>query len=274
MDFNNNTFEEKYQICITNLETIQKLINSKALDVLIYIIKNMDKEKKAFFGTYNQITKEVEVSMTTISSLMRTWQDCGLTEKIQTATWAINIDVIMDALNVRNLCNDNNKTDSIVVADDKPLRKALVSGSYDPFTYAHLSLVKQASKMFDEVHVVIFVNSAKKRTYESGDMVEAIKRTLEKEGITNCVVGKDNGLLAKYCQENGITTNVRGLRNNLDYNYEENIAEVNNLINPELCTIYLRGNGSKLSSSTVRELLKYGEDVSKYVPEEILKIIL
>lgn len=155
----------------------------------------------------------------------------------------------------------------------KPIKKAIVSGSYDPFTMGHLDIVKDASEIFDEVHIVIFTNSQKKRHFDVDDMCRAIEKSLLDCNITNCVVTHNNGLLAKYCKEHNITTSVRGLRNNLDYNYEENIVEVNKLLNDELKTIYLRGNGNKISSSTVRELLLYGEDVSKYVPRPVLELI-
>ena len=127
--------------------------------------------------------------------------------------------------------------------------------------------------MFDEVHVVIFKNAAKKRNYDAIDMVKAIEDTLRDEGITNCIVSVQNGLLAEYAANNDITYTVRGLRNNMDYNYEENIAVVNKDLNPNLKTVYLRGEDIGISSSTVRELLSYGKDVSKYVPQNILELI-
>ena len=167
-----------------------------------------------------------------------------------------------DLLNlVENKKNTNNK------------RKAIVSGSFDPFTNGHLEIIKQASQMFDELYVVIFINSSKKRNYDVEKMCKAIEKTLKRENLTNCIVDYNDGLLAEYCKDKNIKTTIRGLRNNLDYNYEENIVEVNKLLNENLETIYLRGNGNKISSSTVRELLKYNKDVSKFVPLEILEII-
>lgn len=145
------------------------------------------------------------------------------------------------------------------------MKKAIVSGSYDPFTFGHLNIVKQASE--------IFVNSNKKRHFDTQKMVEAIKATLKRENINNCVVAYDTGLLAKYCENNNINFTIRGLRNNMDYNYEENISEVNKLINPNLKSIYLRADNVGISSSMVRELFSYGEEVSKYVPKEILAIM-
>lgn len=184
-------------------------------------------------------------------------------------------------LSLEKLGVDINKKDlnpfielmNLALKDTKPKRKAIISGSYDPFTNGHLELVKQASLMFDEIHVVIFINSSKIRNFDVNDMVDAIDKTLKNEGILNAIVTFDDGLLAEYCKRNDITTTIRGLRNNLDYNYEENIVEVNKLLNKDLQTIYLRGNDNKISSSTVRELLKYNKDVSMYVPKEVLKIL-
>lgn len=159
------------------------------------------------------------------------------------------------------------------LAEKKQIHRALVSGSFDPFTTGHLAVVKEAAEIFDEVHVVIFVNSDKKRTFDTDAMLHAIRETLQNEKIQNCIVTKDNGLLSRYCQQNGIETNVRGLRNSKDYTYEEELVTVNNLYNKKLDTVYFRGGGNQISSSTVRELMKYNEDVSMFVPEPVFKLI-
>ena len=70
-----------------------------------------------------------------------------------------------------------------------------------------------------------------------------------------------------------IDVSVRGLRNNMDYNYEENISEVNKLINSELETVYLRADTKTISSSMVKELLAYHQDVKQLVPESVYNIL-
>lgn len=152
-------------------------------------------------------------------------------------------------------------------------KKALISGSYDPFTVGHLSLLKIATDIFHEVHVVIFKNSGKKRMFDAEEMVEGIKKVLATEGIKNCIISHEDGMLADYCRENEIQYNVRGLRNSLDFEYEESLMYANSLLNKELKPIYLRGEG-KVSSSMVREFLLYGKDVSSMVPPDIFNIIL
>jgi len=150
---------------------------------------------------------------------------------------------------------------------------AIYPGSFDPFTNGHLDIVKKGAKLFDEVHILIGVNAKKKRSYDSDLMKNAIEKTLEENNITNCKVFVYEGLVAEYTNENKIEYMIRGLRNNMDYNYEENIAEVNKLINPGLEYVYFRAENVAVSSSMVKELNGFGKDVSKFVPSQVLKIM-
>ena len=150
---------------------------------------------------------------------------------------------------------------------------AIYPGSFDPFTNGHLDMVLKASKLFGEVHIVIGVNANKKRTYNADKMKIAIEETLALKNISNCKVYVYEGLIAEYARQNGIRYMIRGLRNNLDYNYEENIAEINKLICPELEYIYFRAENVAVSSSMVKELNSYNKDVSKFVPEPVWEIM-
>lgn len=152
-------------------------------------------------------------------------------------------------------------------------RKAIYPGSFDPFTNGHLDIVKKAAVLFDEVYIVIGINSEKKRNFPYTDMKNAIEETLQSLGLDNCYVCIHEGLVAEFARLNGIQYMIRGLRNNMDYNYEENIAEVNKLINPNMEYIYFRAEKVGVSSSMVKELLMYDLDVSKYVPTAVLSRI-
>ena len=147
--------------------------------------------------------------------------------------------------------------------------KAVYAGTFDCYTNGHHFIVRKACRLFDEVHLVIAENLEKKRVYPAAAMAGAIKETLRREHIGNCRVSIYHGLVAEYCQENQINYFVRGLRNNLDYSYEENVAEVNKLINPEMDTIYFRAEDIAISSSMVKELHSFGRDVSCYVPPAV-----
>lgn len=150
---------------------------------------------------------------------------------------------------------------------------AIYPGSFDPFTNGHLDMVIKGSKLFDKVHILIGVNANKKRAYDSEKIKAAIEETLKLKNITNCEVYVYDGLVAEYTRINNISYMIRGLRNNMDYNYEENIAEINKLINPKLEYVYFRAENVAVSSSMVKELNGYNKDVSKFVPEPVWKIM-
>ena len=151
------------------------------------------------------------------------------------------------------------------------VRKAIYPGSFDPFTNGHLDIVKKAAALFDEVVVIIGVNPKKKRTFIAENMKRAIEDTMKENGIDNVSVIWLDGLVAQYAKEIGAQYMIRGLRNNLDYNYEENIAEVNKLVNPNLEYVYFRAENVAVSSSMVKELAHYEQDVSLYVPGPVYK---
>ena len=151
-------------------------------------------------------------------------------------------------------------------------RIALYAGSFDPYTNGHHAIVKKAAALFDEVVVMIAVNIEKKRAFDAEAMRRAIEQALQADGL-NARAVIHTGLVADYCKEHGIRWYVRGLRNNMDYNYEENLAQINHLINPALESIYLRSDDPAISSSMIRELMAFGKDVTGYVPEAVARII-
>ena len=149
--------------------------------------------------------------------------------------------------------------------------KAVYPGSFDPFTNGHMDIVRKAAALFEQVTLVIGINAKKRRAFDPDGMRRAMETALCEAGITNCTVCVHDGLLAEFARENGIRYMIRGLRNNMDYNYEENMAEVNKLINPEMESIYFRADNVAVSSSMVKELRQYNQDISPYVPAAILR---
>ena len=153
------------------------------------------------------------------------------------------------------------------------MKKAIYPGSFDPFTNGHLDIVKKAAALFDKVYIVIGVNSEKKRTFAAEAMLKAIEKTLQELKLDNCQVCIHEGLVAEFARVNDIAYMIRGLRNNMDSNYEENIAMVNKLINPAMESIFFRAENAALSSSMVKELRSYSLDISEYVPTSVLELI-
>lgn len=153
------------------------------------------------------------------------------------------------------------------------MRIGFYAGSFDPFTVGHLHIVKTASQMFDKVIVGMGVNPSKTRKYDKDDMVQAMMETFKNNGLDNveCVIY--DGLTYDVAAASGATILIRGIRNGMDYDYEENLAQINQELSG-LDTIYLRaGEFGMVSSSMVYELIKRDKPVSKYLPEEILKLV-
>jgi pantetheine-phosphate adenylyltransferase len=147
------------------------------------------------------------------------------------------------------------------------------AGSFDPFTNGHLHIIKIASKMFDKVIIGIGVNPKKQRRYNESKMAQAIEKVLKCNNINNCECVIYNGLTVDVAKQYNTTMLIRGIRNGMDYDYEENLALINEEI-ADLDTVYFRaGEYGYISSSMVFELIKNNHKVDKYLPKEILEII-
>lgn len=153
------------------------------------------------------------------------------------------------------------------------MRVGFYAGSFDPFTIGHLHIVKVSSMIFDKVVVGIGVNPKKTRRFDKFKMKEAIENLLKSENVNNFEVITFDGLTADVASEYGAEFLIRGVRNGIDYDFEENLA----LINEEIAgidTIYVRaGEYGAISSSMVFELLKRNKDVGKYIPKYIIDVI-
>lgn len=150
---------------------------------------------------------------------------------------------------------------------------AIYAGSFDPFTNGHLDVAREAAQIFDHVIIVCAVNSKKAPHFGRDKMRDAIAACICRLGIHNVDVIMSNELIADIASEYGAGYLIRGLRNTMDFMYEDEIAKFNHRMNPELRTVYIRAADDALSSSVVRELLSHGKDVFGLVPEEILTII-
>lgn len=147
------------------------------------------------------------------------------------------------------------------------------AGSFDPFTNGHLHVVTESAKLFDKVIVGIGIHPNKTRRFDKELMQKAIEQVLIRNNLNNVIVISYDNLSVDVATEYNSTFLVRGIRNGMDYEYEENIASFNEELSG-LDTIYIRaGSLGNISSSIVMELLRNNKDVTKYLPEEILALV-
>ena len=147
------------------------------------------------------------------------------------------------------------------------------AGSFDPFTNGHLHVIEKSAELFDKVIVGIGIHPTKTRRFDKETMQNAIEQVLARKKLNNVIVVSYDNLSVDAALKYNSTFLVRGIRNGMDYEYEENMASINEEIS-RLDTIYIRaGNLGNISSSMVMELLRNGKDVAKYLPEEILALV-
>ena len=153
------------------------------------------------------------------------------------------------------------------------MKTVVCPGSFDPVTNGHLDIIERAAALFDKVIVVVMVNAAKTPLFTTEQRVDMLRRSTAH--LENVVVDSHDGLLAAYAREQGATVIVKGLRALSDFEYEFQMALTNRQLNEELETVFLTATDDKmyLSSSLVKQVAAYGEDVSKFVPACILRDI-
>ncbi len=150
------------------------------------------------------------------------------------------------------------------------MRTAICPGSFDPITLGHLNIIRRCTKIFDRVVVCIMVNSTKTSPmFSVEERVDMVRRVVSR--FPNVTVDFSDGLLAEYARQFEGAVVVKGLRAASDFEYEFQMDLINKNINPQLETIFLTASGKYtfLSSSVVREMAKYGADLSGLVPDEI-----
>lgn len=149
---------------------------------------------------------------------------------------------------------------------------AFFPGSFDPFTKGHADIVERGLKLFDEVIIGIGTNSSKKRYFDLELITTGISKAFENEDRVKIVYYDD--LTASVADRYNAKFILRGLRNTTDFEYENTISQVNRQLSSKLDTVFLITSPelAPISSTIVRELHKFGADISPYVPYEISQI--
>ena len=150
---------------------------------------------------------------------------------------------------------------------------ALYAGSFDPFTNGHLDILEQAAKMFDKVIIAIACNPEKTSFLSIEKRLIIIKESTTH--LNNIEIASFDGLTVNFAGEKNADVLIRGIRNSKDFEYEFELAKVNRKLNPAISTVFLTPKSENIciSSSMIREILKFDGDVSAFLPFDIKKYI-
>jgi pantetheine-phosphate adenylyltransferase len=149
------------------------------------------------------------------------------------------------------------------------VHRVVCPGSFDPVTNGHLDIISRAAALYDEVIVAVLIDVTKQSLFTVDERVEMLSEVTRQYG--NVKIARFDGPLAGFCAANKVTAVVKGLRAVSDFEYELQIAQVNYEIG-KIETLFMTTNPlfSYLSSSLIKEIARYGGDVSELVPEPVV----
>ena len=150
------------------------------------------------------------------------------------------------------------------------MNTAIYPGSFDPVTLGHLNIIKRAAACFDKVIVCVMINSKKTGMFTPEERVEMLRRATQR--FPNVEVDFSRELLAAYAKRRDAHVVVKGLRAVSDYEQEVQMAVINRKLNPQLETMFLASSDkyTYLSSTIVKEMARYGADLTEFIPREIV----
>jgi pantetheine-phosphate adenylyltransferase len=147
---------------------------------------------------------------------------------------------------------------------------ALYAGSFDPVTAGHLSVLRQAARLFGHVVVVVAINPDKRTLFTVAERVDLLREVVAHH--PNVTVASTEGLIVDYARDIGASVLLRGVRGATDAQFETSLAQANRALAPELATILLptEAHLAEVSSSLLKEKLSRGEDVSTFCPPAVV----
>ena len=154
------------------------------------------------------------------------------------------------------------------------MKVAVYPGSFDPVTNGHLDIIDRASRLFDQLYVVIMQNPSKNNTYSVDERVEMLK--LVTKNYSNVGVMAQTGLTVNVAKELKASFLIRGIRATMDFEMELQQATANMSLAPELETVFFvtRPENSFISSSTVKEIASNQGDITRFAPPIIVDKIM
>lgn len=154
------------------------------------------------------------------------------------------------------------------------MKTAVYAGSFDPITLGHLDIMLRAAKLFDTLYILVTNNIDKEATFSTEQRLFMIDKVTAQ--VPNIYVKHTNDLVVRFAEQHKVDTLIRGLRNVKDFEAEIALYHFNKNINENIETIVLFPSTihTYVSSSAIKELVHFGADISRYVPEVLIKDIV
>ena len=153
------------------------------------------------------------------------------------------------------------------------MRRAICPGSFDPVTVGHLDIIRRAAALFDEVVVLVAANSAKQPMFSAQQRADMLNACFAELPGVRAEVSEE--LVADAAKRLDACVLVKGVRSVADFEYEQMLDQVNRFVLPGLETVvlYTEPSCGWISSTVVREMLRYGQDVSALMPAAALEVL-
>jgi len=152
-------------------------------------------------------------------------------------------------------------------------RLGIYPGTFDPVTYGHIDVVRRSLSLFDRVVVAVAVDSPKRCLFTAQERYSMVEKVFR--GCPEVTVEVFQGLLVNFVKKKGARSIIRGLRAISDFEYEFQMATTNRVMYPRAETIFLlpRAEFFYISSSLIKEIARFGGDVSSFVPPHVARAL-
>jgi pantetheine-phosphate adenylyltransferase len=153
------------------------------------------------------------------------------------------------------------------------MKVALFPGSFDPITKAHVDILKRSVALFDKIYIGIGINSTKKGFLSIEKREQMLRAVFETEPKVHVIAYE--GLTVNFCKQIGASYMIRGIRTVSDFEYEKAIAQMNHALEPDIESIFIvsKPGYSSISSTIVREILRYNGNAEQFIPKEALQYL-
>jgi pantetheine-phosphate adenylyltransferase len=154
-------------------------------------------------------------------------------------------------------------------------RIGLYPGTFDPITLGHADIIRRGAKLVDRLIVGVTTNPSKDPMFTPEERLEMVRAEVGRLGIGNVEVEGFNALLVKWAQKQRATVLIRGLRAVADFEYEFQMAGMNQQLDPGIETVFLMADVSlqPIASRLVKEIALFGGDISRFVSPEVRDLI-